>query len=86
MPQYRRNGHSDPLGVYSSWEKAEEETGNHAASVFKITLLRSRQWINDDLLSLAYGSAEHKVIVNYKITRFALDAEPTKPDPNQVPS
>jgi len=69
-----------------SWEKAEEETGNHAASVFQITLLRSKQWFNEDLLLLSYGSAEHKVIVNYKISRFTLDAETMKPDPNQPSS
>lgn len=79
--QYKRNGNSDPVGVYGSWEKAEEEADSHAASVFGITNVRGRQWMGDDpdMLIVAYGSLERPFIVNYTISRFTLDAEAKRP-------
>ena len=76
----RTNAASPPIGAYTSWEKAQDEADNHAASVYQITKVLVIERIEDDVEIRSYGAGDQHLI-NYVIMKLVLDDEPKRPEP-----
>jgi hypothetical protein len=70
----------EPIGAYSTWELAQEQADNHAASVYGITKLLSATRVDDLHETRAYGQGEQH-IVNYSIIQMEVDQDAPKPEP-----
>jgi len=70
----------EPIGVYSTWELAQDQADNHAMSVYGVTKVLCVTRVENANETRSYGQGDQH-IVNYSIVEIEVDDDAPKPEP-----